>query len=257
MIEPTHRLQRRHFRRALCAALAIAALAPGATRSAAADASKPTAADSAGSAEPSDRSVAPLVSIRDRVLYAIGVRTAKELRDFALQPAEIELVQRGLRDALLGRDILVNESAFDTELNQFRFVRREAAVTAEQQASQLFLERVAAEDGALVTEAGFVMFELRPGSGPRPRGDSIVRIHFHGRLRDGTVWDSSVESGQPRQVQVNRMFPCFRNGLRRMRLKGRSRIVCPAELAFGNDGTRRVPGGAAVDFEVELLAIVK
>ena len=191
------------------------------------------------------------------MLYAIGARTARDLRAYALQPAEIELVQRGLRDVLLERDILVNESAFDTRLNEFRFVRQPVAVAKEQKAAREFLERVAAEEGAIVTEDGFVMFELRPGSGPRPSGDSVVRVHFPGRLRDGTVWDSSVESGQPRQVQLSRMFPCWRAGLRRMGVGARSRFVCPAELAFGTDGTRRVPGGAAVDFEVELLAIVK
>ena len=232
-----------------CAALVVAVFALGVARFA--------AAESAGSTAAQGGSDAPLATPRDRVLYAIGVRAAKELHAYALQPAEIDLVQRGMRDALLEREILVNESAYDTKLNNFRYVRQPVAVAREEKAAEAFLARVAAEEGALVTEAGFVMFELRRGSGPQPRGDSVVRVHFHGRLRDGTVWDSSVDRGQPRQVQLSRMFPCWRAGLRRMRVGGRSRIVCPAELAFGSEGTPRVPGGAAVDFEVELLAIVR
>lgn len=241
-----HVRPRRRLRWTSCTALSIAAFA---TSYATADSPDPFSAP--------DASSEPLATERDRVLYAIGVRTAKELRGYALQPSEIDFVERGLRDELLGREVLINESAYDTKLNNFRNVRRKIAVEKEEEAAREFVARAAAEAGALVTDSGFVFFELRPGDGAQPRADSLVRIHFHGRLRDGTVWDSSVESGEPRQLAMARLFPCGRAGLLRMRVGGRSRMVCPPELAFGAEGTPRVPGGAAIDFEVELLAIVK
>jgi FKBP-type peptidyl-prolyl cis-trans isomerase FkpA len=102
-----------------------------------------------------------------------------------------------------------------------------------------------------------VFVALREGTGGAPAPGDRVRIHYHGRLRDGNVFDSSVERGASVQVPVAGALACWREGLLRMRVGGKSRLFCPASLAYGSAGDPpRVAGGAAVSYEIELLGIV-
>jgi len=208
-----------------------------------------TAAVAAGAAE--------IASERDQTLYAIGARLGRSLAPFALSEGELELVLRGLRDAVLGRELAVNETAQQDRIDALLRERRLVSLPAERAAGAALLAQAAREPGAVRTPSGLVMVALREGSGPSPGPADVVRLHYHGRLRDGNVFDSSVERGAPLEVAMARALPCWREGLLRMRVGGKSRLVCPAELAFGARGDPpRVAGDAAVVYEIELLAIV-
>ncbi len=197
-----------------------------------------------------------IASERDQTLYAIGVRLGRSLAPFALSEGELEMVLRGLRDAVLGRELAVNETARQDQIDALLRERRSVSLAAERSASAAFLEQAARESGAVRTPSGLVMVELRAGSGPRPGAADNVRLHYHGRLRDGNVFDSSVERGVEAHVAMARTLPCWRETLLRMRVGGKSRLVCPAELAHGASGDPpRVAGGAAVVYEIELLSI--
>jgi FKBP-type peptidyl-prolyl cis-trans isomerase FkpA/FKBP-type peptidyl-prolyl cis-trans isomerase FklB len=85
-----------------------------------------------------------------------------------------------------------------------------------------------------------------------------VRVHYHGTLTDGTVFDSSVQRGEPATFALNGVIPCFREGVQLMKVGGKSRLVCPAPLAYGDRGAPpKIRPGATLVFEVELLEIVK
>lgn len=197
-----------------------------------------------------------IASERDQTLYAIGVRLGRSLAPFALSEGELEMVLRGLRDAVLGRELAVNETARQDQIDELLRERRSVSLAAERSASAEFLEQAARESGAVRTPSGLVMVELRAGSGPSPGAADSVRLHYHGRLRDGNVFDSSVERGVATHVSMARALPCWREALLRMRVGGKSRLVCPAELAHGASGDPpRVAGGAAVVYELELLSI--
>jgi FKBP-type peptidyl-prolyl cis-trans isomerase len=214
------------------------------------------AAVAAALAAPAAGAEAPLASELEKTLYAIGVRCGNDLVDFALDEAELEVVQRGLRDVALRRRPAVNEGAFRRRIDRLRGERVPAAIALERRLSAEFLARAAAAEGALALSHGALFFELRPGTGASPGAGDRVRVHFHGRLHDGSVFDSSVERGAPLVVPLSRMFPCWREGMQRMRAGGKSRLVCPPDTAYGDDGTPRVPRGAALDLEVELLAVL-
>jgi FKBP-type peptidyl-prolyl cis-trans isomerase len=197
-----------------------------------------------------------LTSEQDQTLYAVGVRLGRSLSPFMLSQSELETVLLGVRDAALGRELAVNETARQGQIDALLRERRAPALAAEREASAEFLAGAARAPGAVRTPSGLVMRALRAGSGPTPQAGDSVRLHYHGRLRDGNVFDSSVERGVPAQVALARALPCWREALLLMHAGGKSELVCPAELAYGASGDPpRVAGGAAVVYEIELLSI--
>ncbi len=90
----------------------------------------------------------------------------------------------------------------------------------------------------------------------RAASPTSATVHYHGTLRDGTVFDSSVERGQPAQFALNRVIPCWTEGLQLMKVGGKAKLVCPPEIAYGDRGAGQlIKPGAALTFEVELISI--
>jgi FKBP-type peptidyl-prolyl cis-trans isomerase len=192
----------------------------------------------------------------EKVLYIMGVKAGLSLLDFALSEEEIEPLVMGLRDTVLGRELRVNPVAFVKRTNVLLGERRPVALEREKRASEAYLEQAAAEEGVVRTESGCLVTHLREGSGASPTAVDRVVIRYHGRLRTGTVFDSSVERGAAETVSMARVIPCWREGLARAKEGGKIRVVCPPETAFGTRGKPPwVLGHAALDYEIELLEI--
>ena len=122
--------------------------------------------------------------------------------------------------------------------------------------SMAFLENAAAEEGAVQTASGLVYKELVPGYGPRPEAGDRVRVHYHGTLIDGTVFDSSVKRGRPSTFPLDRVIPGWTEGLQLLKGGGKARLVIPPHLAYGKKGkSPKVPPCATLVFEIELLTI--
>ena len=122
--------------------------------------------------------------------------------------------------------------------------------------SRAFLEAAAAEEGAIQTASGLVYKELVPGYGPRPEAGDRVRVHYHGTLIDGTVFDSSVKRGRPSTFPLDRVIPGWTEGLQLLKGGGKARLVIPPHLAYGKKGKPpKVPPCATLVFEIELLTI--
>lgn len=119
-----------------------------------------------------------------------------------------------------------------------------------------YLEKAAKEPGAVKTESGMVYRELRPGNGPSPKATDTVKVNYRGTLTDGTEFDSSYKRNEPISFPLRGVIPCWTEGLQRMKVGGKSQLVCPAALAYGDAGSPpAIPGGATLIFEVELLGI--
>ena len=122
--------------------------------------------------------------------------------------------------------------------------------------SAAYLEKAAAEPGAIKTASGLVYRELRPGSGPSPRVSDVVTVNYRGTLTDGTEFDSSYKRNQPAQFPLNQVIPCWTEGVQRMKVGGKSQLVCPSDIAYGERGSPpTIPSGATLIFEIELLGI--
>jgi FKBP-type peptidyl-prolyl cis-trans isomerase FkpA/FKBP-type peptidyl-prolyl cis-trans isomerase FklB len=193
----------------------------------------------------------------EKALYAIGLSLSERLASFGLSAAELEFVKTGLADGVLGRERKVDLRAYAPKIQQLQTARAAVVAAAEKKAGQSFLARAAAEPGAKKTESGLVISTLTVGTGPSPKATDKVKVHYHGTLADGSVFDSSRQRGQPATFPLNGVIKCWTEGLQQMKVGGKSRLVCPAELAYGDRGAPpRIKPGATLVFEVELLGIV-
>ena len=193
----------------------------------------------------------------DKTFYAIGVMAGMGVAEFSLTEAEFEWVARGVADAAMGRETLAKPEDYMPAIQTIYTARMASANAEEAAASAEFLEREAAAEGAVQSESGLIMQVLVAGEGEQPEPTNEVRVHYHGTLRDGTVFDSSVDRGEAAQFPLDRVIPCWTEALTQMKVGGKSRIVCPASIAYGVRGMGAIPGDAALVFEVELLEIVK
>lgn len=191
-------------------------------------------------------------------LYTLGQLISRTLEDFALTPEELALVRQGLEDGVLGRPSKVDLAAEAPKLHTLQAARREALAARERQAGALTLADAAASPGAIRLPAGALLQPLQAGDGPTPGASDLVRVHYEGRLPDGTVFDSSRARGQPETFAVRGVIACWTEALQAMRVGGRSRVVCPPELAYGQRGAPpAIKPDATLVFDIELLAIVR
>lgn len=191
----------------------------------------------------------------EKLLYALGLALAQNVGQLDLSPEELVFVQSGFADAMLGRDTSVELAEYGPKLQAFAQQRMAQQAEREQAAAAGFLEAEAAKPGAARSDSGVIITEISPGSGDSPTAEDTVTVHYTGTLRDGSVFDSSVERGQPATFPLSGVISCWTEGLQTMKVGGKSRLVCPADTAYGDQGRPGIPGGAALVFEVELIGI--
>ncbi len=203
-----------------------------------------------------DEPKAPALDTDDqKALYAIGMIAATRLPQIALTNEELRLVEAGLGDGLQGREPRVDMNAIRPQLESFVKTRTAAAADKEKAAGAEFATKMAAEPGAQKLPSGLVYRELTPGTGPQPASTDTVRVKYRGTLRDGLEFDASTE---PVSFPLNGVVPCFSEGLGKMKVGGKSKLVCPSSMAYGDQGRPpRIRPGATLVFEVELVEIVK
>jgi len=197
-----------------------------------------------------------------KTIYALGLAVARNIQAFNLSTEEIAIFEAGLTAGLTGQKPAVDMETYGPKLDALAQSRAGARTKKERDASAAFLESAAAESGAKTTASGLVYRELKAGSGDRPTAKDKVKVRYTGKLRDGKVFDSSDQPGHPTEFALARMIPCWMEGLALMKSGGKAELTCPAELAYGDAGIPpgkgdMIPGGAALRFEVELLAVEK
>lgn len=118
------------------------------------------------------------------------------------------------------------------------------------------LDAAAQEAGAVVTPSGLVFRSLKAGSGASPRATDTVRVHYRGTFPDGREFDSSYARGTPIEFPLNRVIPCWTEGVQRIQVGGQAKLTCPSRIAYGERGAGGViPPNATLIFEVELLGV--
>ena len=205
--------------------------------------------------EPTPAAEAALETEEQKTIYAAGLALAQSLGGLPLKEEEVDLLQDGLGDALAGREPRVDLNAYRAQIQTLRTERLSGKARA---AGAAYVAQALEQPGAVQTESGLIITELVAGDGASPTPKSSLEVHYHGMLVDGSVFDSSVDRGKPVTLPLTRVIPCWTEGLQRMKVGGKSRLVCPPEIAYGDRGAPpRIQPGATLVFEVELLSIVE
>ena len=189
-----------------------------------------------------------------KTFYALGLLLGQNIKPFALKPEELAFVRAGLSDAVNGNKPLVEIDTYGPKVNEL--AQRRAAVQAEEakKKGQEFLDGVAKQAGATKTASGIVIRTITPGSGANPAATDVVKVHYEGRLIDGTVFDSSIKRGEPAEFPLNGVVPCWTEALQQMKKGGKAQLVCPSSLAYGDRGSPPIIApDATLSFEVELI----
>lgn len=190
-----------------------------------------------------------------KTVYAVGLAIAQNLESFTLSKDEIELVLLGIRDGIAKKP-QVEVGQFMPKIKQLQQARAAALMEVEKKESGAFLEKAAKEKGAEKTASGLIYLPVAAGTGESPKATDTVKVHYTGKLRDGSTFDSSVERGQPATFPLNRVIPCWTEGLQKMKVGGKARLFCPSNIGYGDRGSPpKIRGGAALVFDVELLGI--
>ena len=115
----------------------------------------------------------------------------------------------------------------------------------------------AKEPGAITTPSGLIFRSLKEGTGVQPKATDLVRVHYRGTFLDGKEFDSSYKRGQPTEFPLNRVIPCWTEGVQKIKAGGKAKLTCPPAIAYGERGAPgAIPPNSTLQFEVELLAIV-
>jgi FKBP-type peptidyl-prolyl cis-trans isomerase FklB len=206
-----------------------------------------------------------LKTIEDKAAYAIGLNIGNSILedDLGLNP---DLVAKGLIDALKkAQPQLTTEqvrevmTAFTKQAQAKAEAKKKLAGEKNTKDGAAFLAQNKTKKGVTTTESGLQYEVVTAGKGATPKPTDVVRVHYHGTLLDGTVFDSSVDRKEPAEFPVNRVIAGWTEALQKMKVGDKWKLVIPADLAYGARGTPdgTIGPNSVLQFDVELLDIVK
>lgn len=196
----------------------------------------------------------------DSLSYALGVTFGNNLTTTPLEDIDVQLLAKGFQDAFTEEEEAQMDAMQANEILQRVFSELTLAENKKNlEEGEEFLEKNKKKKGVKTTESGLQYKVLEEGDGPIPDEDDKVRVHYHGTLIDGTVFDSSVERGEPVEFKLNQVIAGWTEALSMMPVGSKWKLFIPTGLAYG---TQVRPGGAikpnmALIFEVELLDIIE
>lgn len=198
----------------------------------------------------------PQLDEEQKTLYAIGASVARSLAVFDLTPAEFEYVKKGLVEVQTGKNKGFDAGPMNGKIQELAKKRRKATGEKQAGAGKEFLEQAAREKGAVKTASGMVYLQLVEGKGASPRATDVVKVNYRGTLVDGKEFDSSYKRGRPLEFRLDNVIKCWTEGVQLMKPGGKAKLVCPPQLAYGDNGVGdQILPGATLAFEVELLGV--
>jgi len=200
-------------------------------------------------------SAAPKLETDDqKTLYALGLLLGSNVKPFALTSDELAIVKAGLTDAVTSAKPQVELDQYGPKVKELAQKRAAAGAEEAKKKGQEFADNVAKQKDASKTASGLVIRTITEGTGPNPSATDVVKVHYEGKLVDGTVFDSSIQRGQPIEFPLNGVIPCWTEALQKMRKGGKAQIVCPSSIAYGDRGSPpTIAPGSTLSFEVELI----
>ena len=192
----------------------------------------------------------------EKVSYSLGVNMASSVKSQGLDSIDANAVAKAFNDVFQGNDLDISEEESMTILQEF-FGKIQAEKSAKaNEAGAAYLTANGAKEEVTTTESGLQYEVLVSGDGEKPTTADQVTVHYHGTLTDGTVFDSSVDRGEPATFGVTQVIKGWTEALQLMSVGDKWKLTIPSNLAYGDQGAGGMIGpGATLVFEVELLGI--
>jgi|TARA_B110000285_G_scaffold61169_1_gene70335 FKBP-type peptidyl-prolyl cis-trans isomerase FklB len=192
----------------------------------------------------------------DSLSYAFGVDIGTNLQNNDIEGINPDALLKGMMDNQDGGGIMTKEEA-SKFIQEFFAVQAKAKSASAKREANNFLQENASREGVVVTESGLQYEILTVGTGTIPTFENKVSVHYHGTLLDGTVFDSSVDRGQPAQFPVGGVIKGWTEALMIMPVGSKWKLFIPSDLAYGDRGAgEKIGPGSTLIFEVELLEIL-
>ena len=192
----------------------------------------------------------------EKVSYSLGVNVAKSVQAQGLESIDAPAIAKAFKDVFEGNDLDISEEEANLVLQDYFTKINNKAQEANIGTGMKFLEENAKKEGVVTTASGLQYTVITKGDGIQPKETDNVTVHYHGTLLDGTVFDSSVERGQPASFPVNGVIPGWVEALKLMNVGSKYKLFIPSNLAYGERGAGGAIGpNATLIFEVELISI--
>ena len=203
---------------------------------------------------------AGLSTAEQKAGYVIGANVGRNIKRQA-GDLDTEAVLQGLKDALIGAKLKFSDEEAQEIMTEFQG-KMQAAQTAKSAAASSagkdYLEKNGKREGVTTLPSGLQYEVMKKGDGAKPTSADQVKVHYHGTLTDGSVFDSSVERGEPAEFGVTQVIKGWTEALQLMPVGSKWKLFIPANLAYGDSSpSPKIPGGSTLVFEVELLGINK
>lgn len=219
---------------------------------------KPAVRPAAAQKPASPAQTVKLTNAIDSVSYSIGMNVGTNLKQQNLSNANLSAMMKGMEDALQARNSQISPEQANVIIQTFFQQQYMAKADVNKKAGEKFLEENKKKPGIVTTSSGLQYQIVKEGTGPKPTAKDTVKTHYTGRLIDGTVFDSSVERGEPIEFPVTGVIQGWVEALQLMPVGSKWKLFIPAALAYGERGSGPVIGPqSTLIFDIELLEIVK
>lgn len=194
----------------------------------------------------------------EKTFYAMGLMLGQNLSKLEMNDNELKAFSKGIYTAAKNQKAELEWMEYQTKVQEMFQARMQKAGEKQKVDGTKFMENFLKEPGVKKTESGLAYKVITEGTGATPKPTDEVEVHYHGTLMDGTVFDSSIERKESVTFPLDRVIKGWTEGLQLMKEGGKTKFVIPAELAYGEMGAPpKIPGGATLVFEVQLIKIKK
>lgn len=194
----------------------------------------------------------------DKRSYALGLNIGKSLKKSGIKELNIEKFSQGVKNVLLNENFEISEEESRTILNNFFTQLQQETLEKNKTQGKVFLEENAKRENVKVTDSGLQYEVITEGNGEIPIATDKVKVHYHGMLIDGTVFDSSIRRGEPATFGVTQVIQGWVEALQLMKVGSKWKLFIPHKLAYGAQGAGElIEPFSTLIFEVELLEIIK
>ncbi|UZE96425.1 FKBP-type peptidyl-prolyl cis-trans isomerase [Alkalimarinus alittae] len=207
--------------------------------------------------------VKPLETDEQKVSYSFGLIFGKRMTN-DLPNLDLNVFIDGVKDGFSGDTAKLTDAQIEDVLKKFQDSQRKEQLQAFEQIAEknkikgeTFLADNKNKEGVVTVASGLQYKVINAGAGAKPTADSVVKVHYSGSLIDGTVFDSSIERGEPVSFPVQGVIPGWTEALQLMSVGSKWNLYIPSDLAYGPGGNRNIGPNETLLFEVELLEIQK